>query len=194
MTRLHSLATTYQQLIHAGPWPLEMRYQVCLWIALAEALVLLILLAAAARRRRTGQSSTAGHLGAHVAKQTELASLYEKALTGSLDRFSVNDVIQFVNSIRETGILDIVDSRISAVHRMLIDEGEIIDAYNGTMRGEEAVRDILLCQEGSFTFIRGDLPSTERVIHKPTMTILMEQIQALDEAVLDTAAPLFAAE
>ena len=114
--------------------------------------------------------------------QSELAALYSKALTGSLDRFSISEVIQFLNSIRETGILDIVDDRVSAVHRLMVDGGEIIDAYNGDKRGEEAVKEIMQCEEGSFTFIRGDLPSNERVINKPTMTLLMELFQEKDES------------
>ena len=115
-------------------------------------------------------------------EQADLAALYEKALTGSLDRFSVGEVLQFLNSIRETGILDIVDDEVASVHRLLVSHGEVIDAFNGTSRGEAAVAEILACETGSFTFIRGDLPSEEAVITKPTMTLLMENYQSRDEA------------
>ena len=110
-----------------------------------------------------------------------LDALLSKALTGSLDRFSICEVIQFLNSIRETGILDIVDEEVSAVHRLMVLDGEIIDAFNGDERGEAALRTILGCKEGSFTFIRGDLPSNESTINESTISLLMEAFKEMDE-------------
>ena len=134
MTRFHDFASVYERLLTVGSWSLEDLYQFSFWVALIEAVIIVIGIVVFIRARSAWGLSAASHLGEYVAKQTELAGLYEKALTGSLDRFSVNDVIQFLNSIRETGILDIVE--------------------------------------------------------KPTMTILMEQIQALDEsAAIETDAP-----
>ncbi len=152
---------------------------IAILISAIEAVVILVLAGRMSALRRRLQASDEN--SAESSTQTELASLYDKALTGSLDRFAINEVIQFINSIRETGILDIVDARISAVHRVLVSDGEIIDAFNGDFRGEEALSQILGCKEGSFTFIRGDLPTMERSIHKPTMTLLMENMQAFDE-------------
>lgn len=148
-------------------------------VAAVEAVVIIALASnlLTARRRLQASSDAATESSA----QAKLASLYDKALTGSLDRFAITEVIQFINSIRETGILDIVDERISAVHRVLVSDGEIIDAFNGDSRGEEALSQILGCREGSFTFIRGDLPTMERSINKPTMTLLMENMQVIDE-------------
>jgi hypothetical protein len=102
-------------------------------------------------------------------------------LTGSLDRVAVSDVIQFVNAIQETGILDISGDRSGSVRRGLFDKGEIVDAYDGTHQGEDAVREILNNKEGSFTFIRGEVPPCDKTVNKPTVTILMEQVQAYDE-------------
>lgn len=163
----------------AGSVDLHSPLGIVLLIAAVEAVVILILagrvLILQRKLKETGEDS------AEKSAQSQLASLYDQALTGSLDRFAINEVIQFINSIRETGILDIVDARISSVHRVLVSDGEIIDAFNGDFRGEEALSQILACKEGSFTFIRGDLPTMERSIHKPTMTLLMENMQAFDE-------------
>lgn len=156
---------------------------VALLIALVEGGIIVGL-----RRRVRGLQAQVKAIGYAVKgaqtpqEHADLAALYEKALTGSLDRFSVGEVLQFFHSIRETGILDIVDDEVAAVHRLLISQGEVIDAFNGTARGEAAVSEILACESGSFTFIRGDLPSLEAVITKPTMSILMENCQSRDEA------------
>ena len=56
-----------------------------------------------------------------------------------------------------------------------------MDAYGGTHQGKDAVREILDNQEGSFTFIRGEVPPSDKTVNKPTMTILMEQVQAYGE-------------
>jgi hypothetical protein len=150
-------------------------------VALVEAVVILALLGANWRLRvriRQGKASPAAD---GAASRSELASLYEKALTGSLDRFSVTEVIQFLHSIQETGVLDIVDKKLAAVHRMVILDGNIIDAFNGGDRGEPAVFAIMRCTEGAFTFIRGDVPGMDHTVRKPTMTLLMEAMQSLDE-------------
>ena len=148
-------------------------------LAAVEAIIIASLVRTLAGRRRR---EAAARFPAGADDPGNLAALYAKALTGSLDRFPVTQVLQFLNSIRETGILDIVDDRVSAVHRLLLEDGEIIDAYNGQQRAEEAVREILQCREGSFTFLRGDLPSAERTVGKPTMTLLMEACQFEDES------------
>jgi len=167
----------YQRELFSPPW-----HVVIAVVAILEAFYIAKLLWDVRRLRRECTNALLGE-GSQEApsNQSELAALYSKALTGSLDRFSIGEVIQFLNSIRETGILDIVDDRVSAVHRLMVEDGEIIDAYNGDKRGEEAVKEIMQCEEGSFTFIRGDLPSNERVIEKPTMTLLMESFQQKDE-------------
>ena len=56
-----------------------------------------------------------------------------------------------------------------------------MDAYGGTHQGKDAVREILDNQEGSFTFIPGEVPPCDKTVNKPTMTILMEQVQAYGE-------------
>ena len=43
------------------------------------------------------------------------------------------------------------------------------------------MREILSNKEGSFTFICGEVPPCDKTVNKPTMTILMEQVQAYDE-------------
>lgn len=116
-----------------------------------------------------------------------LNPLFKKALTGSLDRFSMSEIIQFLNSIRETGILDIVDPHLSEVHRLIMKDGEMVDAFNGDLRGEPAARAILHCRHGHFTFIRGEVPDEERQIHIPAMTLLMESCQEEDERLFDLA-------
>jgi hypothetical protein len=112
----------------------------------------------------------------------DLVRLYEQALKGSLDRFQVTEIIQLLNTMRETGVLDIVDATDDAVHRVMVREGEIVDAFNADQRGEDAVAEILRCNQGVFAFIRGDLPSAETTIKTSTMTLLMENFQALDES------------
>ena len=158
-------------------------------LVIIEALVIVIL-RREVRRVKRGPVVYGAGAGAAAGEESELASIYDQALTGSLDRFSVSEVIQFINTIRETGILDIVTNEGNSLHRAMVQEGEIIDAFNGDLRGEEAVARILQCTKGAFTFIRGDIPSPERTVNTPTMTLLMENFRKFDEGMAEVTLEL----
>lgn len=151
-------------------------------LVIIEALAILVLRAEVRRVKRGPIVYGSSNAGDTEDSKSELASIYDQALTGSLDRFSVSEVIQFINTIRETGVLDIVTDDGASLHRAMVQEGEIIDAFNGDLRGHEAVSRILRCTKGNFTFIRGDIPSPERTVTTPTMTLLMENFKEFDES------------
>ena len=84
---MHAAATAWMSMALALPRAVH-DPRIGWWIALAEAvaIVLLALLLAASHRKSRRMDRAARGPGAGRSKQSELASLYEKALTGSLDR------------------------------------------------------------------------------------------------------------
>ncbi len=166
-----------------GGWTLSV--QILIGVVFLQAWVIYMLFRHTQRLQQ--RMDEAVQLNATEEPQNGLNPLFQKALTGSLDRFSMAEIIQFLNSIRETGILDIVDPDMSEVHRLIVHQGEIVDAFNGDLRGEAAARAILHCRRGHFTFIRGEVPEEERQIHVPAMTLLMEACKEHDENLFDLA-------
>lgn len=174
---------TVPDMAASGGWTLSI--QILIGVVMLQAGIIYLLYRHVQRlQKRVEDSATTD---TYRGTPDALSPLFSKALTGSLDRFSMSEVIQFLNSIRETGILDIVDPDLAEVHRLIVKEGEIVDAFNGDLRGEAAAKAILHCRNGSFTFIRGEVPEEERQICIPAMTLLMEACQESDERLLDMA-------
>lgn len=164
-----------------GLWSIDLSYslQIVIVVAIAQAILILKLY------------EKTSHLQAELKKKQQdsspeevnkLGATFNKALRGSLDRFSISEVIQFLNSLGETGILDIMDESVLEVHRLMVLDGEIVEAFNGSLSGEPAIRAILGCQEGTFTFIRAELPTVNRTITVSTMSLLMDAHKEADEA------------
>jgi len=105
----------------------------------------------------------------------------EGIFTGSLDGFSLGELIQFLHSAKETGALLIRSDHESPPRRLYFQDGDIVGAQNGEVAGEEAVRDILRSQQGTFTFQRESPPTPDVAIRRSTMSMLLEAHKLLDE-------------
>ncbi len=108
------------------------------------------------------------------------ASRHSGHLAGSLEIFSVIDVIQLLNATRQNGILRITDSHRRGASLVFAD-GEIIAATYGKLAGEEAVIAVVPLHEGHFDFMPGPPPKTPIPIPKKTLTLLLEGCRRLDE-------------
>ena len=94
--------------------------------------------------------------------------------TGSLESFSVAELIQFLNSSKETGVLVIATALDNTTSKLYFERGEIIDALSARNAGEAAANDILSLREGLFSFNRQHEISAVRTIKTSTMSLLLE--------------------
>ena len=102
-------------------------------------------------------------------------------LSGSLQKMAIAEIIQFLNSSRETGRLEIKDkSRINS-SVLLFQDGEIFDAKHEKEKGEAAARQIIALKQGNFSFKREAQIAEPRTISQSTMSIVLDVIKTLDE-------------
>ena len=104
----------------------------------------------------------------------------EGDLTGTLDGYSMGQVVQFFNSSGDSGELTVRGGN-GREDSMFFDDGHIINATCGELSGEKAVYEILRLQQGSFSFRRMDTSSRARVILQDTMSLLLEGHRLVDE-------------
>lgn len=91
---------------------------------------------------------------------------------------SLVDIIQLECISQSSSLLRITNGPLTA--RIWIQEGELIDAEAGDLKGEEALKKILSWRAGSFESLAAE-PGRPRVILKSYNTLLLESAQALDE-------------
>ena len=94
--------------------------------------------------------------------------------TGSLESFSAAELIQFLNSSRETGVLTIDPGTDDMTSKLYFERGEIVDALSNQSMGEAAVKDILAFQAGLFSFNRQQEVVARRTIKESTMSLLLK--------------------
>lgn len=109
--------------------------------------------------------------------------------SGSLESFSLLDLVQFLNSTRETGDLHILDDAGEKKAELFFAKGEIIDAAFGKMRGVAAIFALVKKSKGSFAFFRKKESEAKRTIEMPTMTLLLEASKNMDEGPAAVPAP-----
>jgi len=100
------------------------------------------------------------------------------ALQGSLSELSLPDVIQMVSVSGKTGVFSV--TRNDEIGRIYLRGGQIVDAVVGTLRGDNAVYEMVIWSEGEFTFKPGE--ETDSVtIHLSNANLMMEAARRLDE-------------
>ena len=92
-------------------------------------------------------------------------------LQGSLSELSLPDVIQMVSVSGKTGVFEVVRS--DEVGRIHLKDGLIVDAEVGSLRGDDAVYEMVIWSEGDFSFKPGAAPETT-TIHLSNANLLME--------------------
>jgi CheY-like chemotaxis protein len=94
---------------------------------------------------------------------------------------SLVDIIQLECISQSSSVLRITNGPLTG--RIWIQEGELIDAEAGDLKGEEALKKILAWRAGNFESL-GAEPSRPRVIFKSYNALLLESAQAQDEALV----------
>jgi Domain of unknown function (DUF4388) len=100
------------------------------------------------------------------------------AFQGSLKELPLPDIIQLVAVSGKTGVFNLT----SGAQRgdIFLREGEIVHAVAGNVRGEEAVYELAIWQEGEFVFKPG-LETEDRTVRKSNTNLLMEAARRIDE-------------
>jgi len=97
---------------------------------------------------------------------------------GSFEEVKLPDVIQLMSVSAKTGCFHL--SRETENGRIYLQEGQIVHAVNGNLRGEDALYALAIWEDGSFDFKLGE-PAPESTIAKRNTTLLMEVARKLEE-------------
>jgi len=100
-------------------------------------------------------------------------------LSGRLESFSILDLVQLLNATGQDGVLRIRDRRRTG--ELVFRGGEIIAATWGGAVAEEAVRQILSLESGSFDFLRVAPPEPITPLRVRTLGLILEAARRRDE-------------
>lgn len=101
------------------------------------------------------------------------------AFQGSLKELPLPDIIQLVSVSGKTGVFSLKRAGDSA-GEIYLRGGQIVHAYIGELKGEEAVYELAIWPEGEFVFTPGK--ETElTTIQKSNTNLLMEAARRIDE-------------
>lgn len=100
------------------------------------------------------------------------------ALQGSLSELSLPDVIQLVSVSGKSGAFHL--DRDGEQGRIYLRDGQIVDAFVGSLRGEHAVYEMAIWSSGEFAFRPGEL-ADQQTVHKSNANLMMEAARRLDE-------------
>jgi hypothetical protein len=101
------------------------------------------------------------------------------SLTGQLDDFKLAEILQMLHVNQKTGILNLYFD----LGRGQIDfaNGEMKFAIFEKITGEAAVKKMMIGAHGSFSF-ENDVSENEKNIDKPSMQLILDCCQMLDES------------
>jgi hypothetical protein len=116
-----------------------------------------------------------------TAVETQINKKSNDEFTGSLETFTMGDLIQFIHSTTKTGALEIQSDESTAQNCLIFELGEIIDAVAGDKRGEDAVYAICRIRKGNYNFSRETRSGVNKTVDKSTMTLLLDAHRIMDE-------------
>jgi hypothetical protein len=103
------------------------------------------------------------------------------ALTGHLSDLSLSELIEFFCNQRKTGLLKVLYPQ--GPGQFYLQQGSVVDARVGVLRGIEAVYFALTLPNAKFEF-SGSVEATERTINQPWTQVVLEGLRRLDEGVV----------
>jgi len=110
---------------------------------------------------------------------TRMAETLDKGMLGSIETFSIPELVQTLALNGRTGALVISSNRGEA--EISFERGFIYQVTLGDFLGEQAFYQLLAWQEGQFQFQSAETLSIKRQVQKDTMHLLMEGLRRLDE-------------
>jgi hypothetical protein len=102
------------------------------------------------------------------------------ALTGHLSDLSLSELIEFFCNQRKTGLLKVLYPQ--GPGNFYLQQGSVVDARVGVLRGIDAVYFALTLPNAKFEF-SGSVEATERTINQPWTQVVLEGLRRLDEGI-----------
>ena len=110
---------------------------------------------------------------------TRMVEMLDKGILGSIETFSIPELVQTLALNGRTGVL--VISKEDSKVELHFEKGFIHQVSYGKLRGEKAFYEIIPWQKGQFQFQPAETLKIARQVHKDTMQLLMEGLRRLDE-------------
>lgn len=101
----------------------------------------------------------------------------ESSLSGQLNTFNLPDLLQNINMLGKSGVLEITRD---ANAKVFIQKGECVNAEVGAVTGKKAFFRILTWKDGSFAF-RECVPQTDSVFEENTIKLILNALKQEDE-------------
>ena len=108
--------------------------------------------------------------------------------SGSLDFLSLGDILQLLGSNSSTGVLRITSKHTQTSGLIYLQNGNPINAANGSLSGLDAVYSLFGWLKGEFEFTEEQVTS-EKVIKKNRMEIILNSLSMLDDGVIEKIGP-----
>ncbi|MEP6741638.1 MAG: DUF4388 domain-containing protein, partial [bacterium] len=107
------------------------------------------------------------------------------ALTGHLSDLSLSELIEFFCNQRKTGLLKVLYPQ--GPGHFYLQQGSVVDARVGVLRGIDAVYFALTLPNAKFEF-SGSVEPAERTINQPWTQVVLEGLRRLDEGITPASA------
>lgn len=118
---------------------------------------------------------------------------HKVVFSGNLDFLSLGDLLQLLGSNGSTGILRIKSKYMKEPGLIHIAEGNPANASTGSLTGLEALNSLFGWVEGEFEFSEEPI-TTEQIIKKSRMEILLDGLRMLDDGEIEKIGPVSAAK
>jgi len=105
-------------------------------------------------------------------------------LTGHLSDLSLSELIEFFCNQRKTGLLTVLYPQ--GPGQFYLQQGSVVDARVGVLRGIDAVYFALTLPNARFEF-SGSVEAGERTINQPWTQVVLEGLRRLDEGIVPTS-------
>jgi CRP-like cAMP-binding protein len=111
-------------------------------------------------------------------------------LSGNLSFLNLADLIQLIGSNGGTGILRIVGHYSQHPGLIYFDNGNPINAENGTLTGLDALNSLFGWIRGEFEFTRQSKVTIQKDIKKSRMQIILDGSRMLDDGLIEKLGPI----
>ena len=110
------------------------------------------------------------------------------AFAGELSFLNLGELMQLLGTTGGTGALHITSSHVSHAAVIYIENGNPIDAVNGSKTGLDALFSLFGWLDGRFEFVQEDI-ACEKVITMSRMEIILDGLRLLDEGQVEVLGP-----
>lgn len=110
------------------------------------------------------------------------------AFAGNLNFLNLGELLQLLGTSSGTGIVQISSKYTSQQGIIYIDDGNPINAANGSKTGLDALFSLFGWKDGKFEFIQAAV-ACEKVINKSRMEIILDGMRLLDEGQVEVLGP-----